>query len=221
MATNLRICHLSLVFVASVIMFPSCVFLVDAWGFGSAPSSTRSTTARTTKTDENCCSAEYEISRRDAFLRTIQSSATVLMTNAAATSVFPGTSWADVSDGNALPDGAAQFGRIIRGKADLQMIKKRVLKSSSEMDKKEWDNVGGFLRRVYGLSDDMKSISSTMDETKKKQAVEFSDSIKKLSKAADAPASSQNGPEFVAYVDKIDSILGDFLALLQDVPDEL
>jgi len=27
--------------------------------------------------------------------------------------------WADVSDGNALPEGAAQFGRIIRAKADL------------------------------------------------------------------------------------------------------
>lgn len=27
--------------------------------------------------------------------------------------------WADVSDGNALPEGAAQFGRIVRTKADL------------------------------------------------------------------------------------------------------
>ena len=27
--------------------------------------------------------------------------------------------WADVSDGNALPEGAAQFGRVIRAKADL------------------------------------------------------------------------------------------------------
>lgn len=31
----------------------------------------------------------------------------------------PAPVWADVSDGNALPQGAAQFGRVVRAKTDL------------------------------------------------------------------------------------------------------
>ena len=41
--------------------------------------------------------------------------------------------WADVSDGNALPQGAAQFGRVVRAKSDM-------LVSSNE---KNWECMDG------------------------------------------------------------------------------
>jgi hypothetical protein len=90
------------------------------------------------------------------------------------------------------------------------------------MDKKEWDNLGQFLRKLYALSEDLKSISGGFYEPeKKKKAAELIDDLKKYSKAADGPTGSQNGPEFLAYAKKLSSILDDFLDLLQDVPDEI
>ena len=90
------------------------------------------------------------------------------------------------------------------------------------MDKAEWNNVGGFLRKLYGVSEDMKAISSGFYEPeKKKKAAELIDQLKKYCKAADAPTGTQNGPEFLAYASKLSSILDEFLDLLRDVPDEI
>jgi hypothetical protein len=90
------------------------------------------------------------------------------------------------------------------------------------MDKKEWDNVGQFLRKLYSVSDDMKAISGGFyDPEKKKKSAELIDSLKKFCKAADGPTGTQNGPEFLAYARKLTSIVDEFLYLLQDVPDEL
>ena len=130
--------------------------------------------------------------------------------------------FADVSDGNALPSGAAQFGRIVRAKTDLEGVQKRVQQSADEMDKTEWNNVGAFLRRVYAVSDDMKAVASGFyDPAKKKRAGELIEDLKKVSKAADAPTGKQSGPEFLPYAKKMISILDEYLDLLSDVPDEL
>lgn len=99
---------------------------------------------------------------------------------------------------------------------------KRVQLGASEMDKTEWNNVSQFLRKVYGVSEDMKSIASGFYEPeKKKKASELIEDLKKYSKAADAPTGSQNGPEFLAYAKRITTVLDDFLDLLRDVPDEI
>jgi hypothetical protein len=104
----------------------------------------------------------------------------------------------------------------------FKAVQKRVSQSASEMDQKEWDNVGQFLRKVYGVSDDMKAIAGDFYEPeKKKKAAELIVDLKKYSKAADAPTGTQNGPEFLAYARKISSILDEFLDLLRDVPDEI
>lgn len=90
------------------------------------------------------------------------------------------------------------------------------------MDKKEWDNVGQFLRRVYTVSDDMKGIATGLYEpNKKEKAGQLIDALKKVSKAADASTGSQSGPEFLVYAKKLDNIFEEFLELLRDVPDEL
>jgi hypothetical protein len=89
------------------------------------------------------------------------------------------------------------------------------------MDKTEWNNVGGFLRKVYAVGDDMKSIAGGFDAEKKAKAAALVEDLKKYSKAADAPTGSQDGPQFLAYSKKIVGIFDDFLDLLSDVPDEL
>jgi hypothetical protein len=88
------------------------------------------------------------------------------------------------------------------------------------MDKKEWDNVGTFLRKLYSVSDDMKAISGGFYEPeKKKKSAELIDSLKNFCKAADGPTGTQNGPEFLPYARKLTNIVDEFLDLLQDVPD--
>ena len=89
------------------------------------------------------------------------------------------------------------------------------------MDKAEWNNVGAFLRRVYGVSEDMKAIAGGFDSAKKQRASELIENLKKFSKAADAPTGTQNAAEFLAYAKKLTSILDEFLDLLSDVPDEI
>jgi len=90
------------------------------------------------------------------------------------------------------------------------------------MDKEEWNNVGQFLRKVYGVSDDMKAIASGFSDTdKKKKAADLIDDLKKYAKAADGPTGTQNGPEFLAYSKKLATIVDEFLDLLRDVPDEI
>lgn len=89
------------------------------------------------------------------------------------------------------------------------------------MDKTEWNNVGGFLRKIYAVGEDMKSIASGLDSEKKKKAMVLVDEVKKLSKAADGPTGSGNGPEFLTYSKKLVSVFDEFLDLLSDVPDEL
>ena len=101
-------------------------------------------------------------------------------------------------------------------------MQKRVVEQSSDMDKTEWENVSQFLRKVYGVSDDMKMISlGFYDPAKKKRGGELIETVKKYSKAADGPASRQNGPEFLAYSIKLTKTFDEFLDLLRDVPDEI
>eukprot|EP00980_Cylindrotheca_fusiformis_P028114 scaffold22581_cov123-Cylindrotheca_fusiformis.AAC.11 len=90
------------------------------------------------------------------------------------------------------------------------------------MDKTEWNNISAFLRRVYGVSEDMKSIAAGIyDPEKKKRASQLIEEVKKYSKGADASTGTQNAQEFLPYARKLTSILEDFLDLLQDVPDEI
>lgn len=90
------------------------------------------------------------------------------------------------------------------------------------MDKAEWNNIGGFLRRVYGVSEDMKAISAGFyDQEKKRKAAQLINDLKKFSKAADGPTGTQNAQEFLAFARKLSAILEEFLDLLQDVPDEI
>lgn len=104
----------------------------------------------------------------------------------------------------------------------LQVVAKRISEKSSEFEKKEWDNLGQFLRGVYAASDDMKGIAKGIyDPDKKKQAEEDIKQLQKYAKAGDGPVNNQDGDTLVAIMNKCESIIDDFFELLRDVPDEI
>jgi hypothetical protein len=105
---------------------------------------------------------------------------------------------------------------------NAQVIQKRISDSSSEMDKKEWDNVGRFLRRIYATGDDLKGIGAGIyDSAKKKQADAAIAEIRKLAKSADPSVNARDGKGVVAILDKVNSEIDTFLDLLKDIPDEI
>mmetsp|Transcript_9370 Transcript_9370/g.16302 ORF Transcript_9370/g.16302 Transcript_9370/m.16302 type:complete len:201 (+) Transcript_9370:78-680(+) len=156
-------------------------------------------------------------SRRD-FL-----SASVSAASAASALVLsPVPSVADVSDGNSLPQGAAQFSRVIKVRAQLQSVAKRVTEQSSEMDKAEWDKIDNFLRTVYSAGEDMKVIAKGIyDPAKKTKADADIKLLQNLVQAAQKPVSNKDSVGFGVVAKKADGIFEDFFDLLRDVPDEL
>ena len=134
----------------------------------------------------------------------------------------PSPSLADVSDGNALPQGAAQFSRVIKVRSQLKSVAKRVAEQSSDMDNKEWDKIDEYLRTVYSAGNDMKEISKGMtDPSKKAKAEEDVKLLQGLVQAAQKPVSKKDAAGFGAIANKADSLFEDFFDQLRDVPDEL
>lgn len=129
---------------------------------------------------------------------------------------------ADLSDGNALPEGAAQFSRIIKVRAQLKSVAKRVAENSSEIDKKEWDKIDDFLRTVYSAGQDMKVVAKGIyDPEKKTKADADIKLLQGLVQAAQKPVSKQDAAGFGVIATKADGLFEDFFDMLSDVPDEL
>lgn len=159
-------------------------------------------------------STDLGASRRAFFSGAIWSvTASVILSNPAV---------ADVSDGNQLPDGAAQFSRLLNTKNNIATLKSRIQDKNIELNKKEWDNIGQYLRRLYQASEDMKSVAiSIYDPEKKKAAVKSIEEVKKYSKAGEASVNNQDPEGIVVILDKVDAIINEFLELLRDIPDEI
>jgi hypothetical protein len=102
-------------------------------------------------------------------------------------------------------------------------VRKRVVENSVEIDKKEWDNIGKFLRNIYSTAtEDMKAIAMGVSNTDNKQrALSDIDQIRKYSQAGDIPVTNQDASKLVPVLDKITDFVNDFLDSLSDVPDEL
>ena len=64
---------------------------------------------------------------------------------------------ADVGEGDSLPSGARQEERIRKGLEQWNKLPEKL--SLSEDKDKEWDDAIGFLRRIYGLNEDMKYLT--------------------------------------------------------------
>jgi hypothetical protein len=145
---------------------------------------------------------------------------------AAAVALWPASpreARADVSDGNQLPQGAAQFARVLRLSQDLKGVRARVSERADEIDGKEWDNIGKFLRTAYAIADqDMKSVAAGIASPEnQKRALKDADQLKTYAQAGDVPVSKKDGPNLVPVLDKMSSLVTDFLDSLSDVPDEI
>jgi len=135
------------------------------------------------------------------------------------TFIQPQKSFADVSDGNSLPDGAAQFSRILKTKTDLAGVINRVKDHGDEIDAKEWEAISVFLRKVYSAGDDMKFTAKSMVDYKKKSADDIVKELQKLAIAGDIPAQKNDAAGFLTVANRITKDFDGFLDLLSDVPD--
>lgn len=173
-----------------------------------APSSTGERTSRT----------QCQASRRD-FLSTAVATAGIA---ASTTLLTPLPSAAAGLGEGGLPEGAAQFSRVIKVKAQLKSVAKRVAEQPDDITKEEWDKIDEFLRTVYSAGNDMKVISKGIfDPTKKAQAEEDIKLLQKLVQAAQKPVAQKDVKGFSTIATKTDGLFEDFLDQLRDVPDEL
>jgi len=138
----------------------------------------------------------------------------------------PNAAFAEVSKGDSLPEGAAQFKRLLSLKSDLPAVIKRLSEGGADgsIDKKEWDALSDFMRKVYKGGDDMKAFvkgGGIYDPEKKKKAEEDFKLLQKLAQAGDGPISKEDATALKNVLTKADLVLEDFFELLRDVPDEI
>ena len=169
-----------------------------------APSSTGERTSRT----------RCESSRRDFLSTAAVATAATLFTPLPSIAVGTGE--------GGLPEGAAQFSRVIKVKAQLKSVAKRVTEQPDDITKEEWDKIDDFLRTVYSAGNDMKVISKGIfDPSKKEKADEDIKLLQKVVQAAQKPVAQKDAKGFSAIATKADGLFEDFLDQLRDVPDEL
>lgn len=99
---------------------------------------------------------------------------------------------------------------------------KRVSENSSEIDAKEWDNIGKFLRLAYSTGDDMKFVAKTIyNPDNKARAMQDIEQLKKYTQAGDVSVTKKDADGFIAVASKMAGLVDDFLDSLRDVPDEI
>jgi len=172
-----------------------------------------------TSTGERASKTRCEASRRD-FLSTAVATAGIAASSVTLLTPLPGAA-KGLGEGG-LPDGAAQFSRVIKVKAQLKSVAKRVAEQPDDITKEEWDKIDDFLRTVYSAGNDMKVISKGIfDPSKKEKADEDIKLLQKVVQAAQKPVAQKDVKGFSAIAAKADGLFDDFLDQLRDVPDEL
>jgi hypothetical protein len=91
------------------------------------------------------------------------------------------------------------------------------------MDDKEWDNVGKFLRTAYSTADqDMKVLIKNLKDTdRKERATKDLEELKKYAQAGDISATKKDAMSLAEIMDKMGSLVDDYLVSQSDVPDEI
>lgn len=156
--------------------------------------------------------AQHGVSRR--FFFGVAPALTAATAGAAVAKAVP------VGEGG-LPEGARQFDAVVRAQRDWAAIGKRVATGHEDMTKDEWSNIGGYLRKLYAVGDDMKGISTGFDPTKKAQAQALAKSFQENVKAADKPVKAADWEGFLSLHRTAGGQIDTFLGLMQDIPDEL
>merc|ERR1712194_720696 len=126
-----------------------------------------------------------------------------------------GPSVADVSDGNVLPQGAAQLSRVIKVRSQLKRVAKRVAENPTEIDTKEWSELDNFLRTVYSAGEDMKVMAKGIyDPAKKSQADAAIKILQSVVQLAQKPISKKDAAGFEVLAQKSDGAFEDFFGAL-------
>jgi hypothetical protein len=103
------------------------------------------------------------------------------------------------------------------------VVKRLTTATEGDIDKKEWDNIGKFLRTVYSTAEnDMKFVAKgVFNAASQKQALNDAEEVKKYAQAGDVSASKQDAARLASILIKIGELVDDFFESLSDVPDEL
>jgi len=127
---------------------------------------------------------------------------------------------ANVGEGDALPNGARQEDRI-RKAAEAWKEEGRKMSAGEIKTDDEWKTAEGFLRRLYGVKDDMSYLSRGLAGDKKKKSEELVTVFAKQVKLADKPAKKKDVEGFMALHTEITGYIVAFSALLNDAPQDL
>jgi len=125
---------------------------------------------------------------------------------------------ADVGEGDMLPSGAKQEDRIRKG---LEAWKALPEKLTSEDKDKEWDDAIGFLRRIYGLNEDMKYLTRGLKGEKKQEAQDLIENFRKKVKSSDKPVKAKDYETFMGLHKDIAAYMTQFQSYLLDATEDL
>ena len=135
--------------------------------------------------------------------------------------LHPLVTLADVGDGD-LPSGALAYSKIVKYQKDWDDLAKSVQNRGDQMDEKEVLAIKLFLKQLANEYYDMDLlISGILDPTKASEAKSLAKDFRTLIRQCDNAASDGNLNKIVEVYPKTSNELKDFLALLQDVPDEI
>lgn len=127
---------------------------------------------------------------------------------------------AGVGEGDTLPDGARQEDRIRKALDAWKKLRDK-LEGLETVSKEEWENTQGFLRRLYGINDDMSFLVKNFTAEKKQQASELITKFKKKVKASDKPAKAKDLPAFLEMHTEITKMIEDFTLSLFDANEDV
>jgi len=126
---------------------------------------------------------------------------------------------ANVGEGDVLPQGARQEDRIRKGADAWKKLGEKL--TTTQVSDDEWTNTQGFLRRLYGLNDDMSYLARGFKGDKRKGAEKLIESFKKQVKQADKPAKAKDLEKFMTFHKEITGYLNNFTDMLSDVVEDL
>jgi len=139
----------------------------------------------------------------------------------AGSAYFIGAASASAAEGDEadLPDGVRQEERIRKALKAWKEWPDKL--KGDKVEKEEWQNTQGFLRRLYSVNDDMNYLSQGFKIDKKKKAEILITTFKKRVKLADKTAKARDYDAFMADHNDITGFIVEFQDLMLDANDDL
>jgi hypothetical protein len=138
---------------------------------------------------------------------------------------LPGTTLA-AEERPGLPPGARQFNNLRAARAQWAQIRTRLGPGESEITGQEWDNLRGYLRIFYDVSDDMEFLSSRWESMRRDRVKSLVRELHTTIKAMDKDGIRQDKDAFAAKHASVTALVDEFYELFKavsanDVPEDL